>query len=47
MITEIKMYVTGNIDGAYLHSIIQYGLILLGTLQIVQIFIKCRGKELE
>jgi hypothetical protein len=31
MITEIKMYVTGNIDGAYLHSIMQHGLIFLGN----------------
>ena len=31
MITEIKMYVTGNIDGAYLHSIMQYGLMFFGN----------------
>jgi len=30
MITEMKMYVTGNIDGAYLHSIMQYELIFWG-----------------
>ena len=31
MITEIKMYVTGNIDGAYWHSIMQCGVIFLGN----------------
>jgi len=29
--TEIKLYVTGNSDGAYLHCIMQYGLIFLGN----------------
>ena len=31
IMAEIKVHVTGNSDGAYLHSVMQYGLIFLGN----------------
>jgi len=49
MITEIKVYVTGNIDGAYWHSIMQFGVIFLENSSHsanIYIYIKCKIIEL-